>query len=126
MYRSIIVIHCCVYFRKKLKDDIEKKKGYIFLIARQLNFIRLVCFTFEIFPIYISKNHIFVGRVLTKWKTPLKIRKQMVQIQVRYFHLAFKRIFFDVPLLRSSRHKSRNFYADVEKERKKVNSRRTT
>ncbi len=43
----------------------------------------------------------------------------MVQIQVRYFHLAFKQVFFDVPLLRSLQLKSRNFYADVEKETKK-------
>jgi hypothetical protein len=61
-----------------------------------------------------SKNHLFVGLVLSKWKVLLKIGKEMVQIQGRYFHLAFERIFSDVPLLRSSRHKIR-----VEKERKK-------
>ncbi len=54
----------------------------------------------------------------------MEIGKQMVQIQVRYFHLAFKRIFSDVPLLRSFGHKIQNFDADVEKERKKLDGTR--
>ncbi len=43
----------------------------------------------------------------------------MVQIQAPYFHLAFKRIFSDVPVRRSFGHKIRNLDVDVEKERKK-------
>ena len=38
----------------------------------------------------------------------------MVQFQFRYFYLAFERIFSDIPLLRTSRHK-----VEIEKERKK-------
>ncbi len=53
------------------------------------------------------------------WKLPLKFGKEMVQIQYRFFNLAFKRIFSDVPIRRSFGHKIQKFYADVEKERKK-------
>jgi hypothetical protein len=43
----------------------------------------------------------------------------MVQVQCRYFHLTFQRIFSDFPFSRSSRHKTADFDAYVEKGRKK-------
>jgi hypothetical protein len=67
MHRSIIVIHCCVHFRKKLKDDIEKKKGYIFRTGSQLNFIPILFllhsrfFQFKIKSEILAKTQFFDG-----------------------------------------------------------------
>jgi len=53
-----------------------------------------------------------------------KDRETDVAIRFRYFHLAFERIFSDLPFLKLLRHKTRTFGAYVEKERKKEKERK--
>jgi hypothetical protein len=47
----------------------------------------------------------------------------MVQLQSRYSHLAFERIFSDVPFLRSLRHKIQNFMGTSRKKERKKKTR---
>ena len=64
------------------------------------------------------ENHLFFGLPVYERKLPRKIGKQKVQVQSRYFYLAFERIFSDSPCRRLARHKMTTFDAYVEKVKK--------
>ena len=65
------------------------------------------------------ENRLFFELPVYERKLPRKIGKQKVQVQSRYFHLAFERTISDVPLWSSSRHKMTTFDAYVDKVKKK-------
>jgi hypothetical protein len=67
------------------------------------------------FKTKLIQNWLFVGIFVKERKVLSKIRKQMLQVWSRYFHLVFERLFSDFPFSRSLRHKTSTFDAYVEK-----------
>ena len=64
------------------------------------------------------ENRLFERLPVDERKLPRKIGKQKVQVQSRYFHFAFERLFSDFPFSRSLGHKTPTFDAYVEKRKR--------